>query len=150
MATTNEDATLLASARLDDGRVLMARQLSDRGTIEIALWQAREEGGISLQSPALEIAAEASEVEALQRLCSAALATRWEAVRDGQQIADAIKLRDGSALAAMRSGDDVVLRRRPDPDDVIRLPRPALDLLCSKLLPGIAQKLAALGPALPS
>ena len=39
MASTNEDATVLASGRLDEGAVLMARQLSDRGTIEIALWR---------------------------------------------------------------------------------------------------------------
>src|SRR5690349_10736795 len=58
MASTNEDAVALATARLDDGRLLMMRHLPDRGTIEIGWWR-RDEGGVVAQEPpSLELAAE--------------------------------------------------------------------------------------------
>jgi hypothetical protein len=34
MASTNEDVVVLATARLNDGRLLVVRQLPDRGTVE--------------------------------------------------------------------------------------------------------------------
>jgi hypothetical protein len=146
MATTNEDATVLATLRLGDGRVLAARQLSDRGTIEITFWR-REEGALVQEPPALEIAAELGEVAALQRLCEAAAAVPWESAANGRELAPGIVLDDGASLRALRSGDDLVLARQPDRDDLLRLPRTELDRLTGELLPGIAHKLAALGPA---
>ena len=38
MASTNEDVVVLATARLDAGRLLVMRHLPDRGTVEIGWW----------------------------------------------------------------------------------------------------------------
>ena len=38
MARTNEDVVVLATARLDDGRLLVVRHLPDRGTVELGWW----------------------------------------------------------------------------------------------------------------
>ncbi len=64
MARTNEDAVVLASVRLDDDRLLILRQLPDRGTVEIGWWQ-RDDAGSPQQTQVLELAAEAVEVEAV-------------------------------------------------------------------------------------
>ena len=54
MASTNEDVVVLASARQDDGRVLLMRHLPDRGTIELGWWQ-QEAGAVMAQLPVLEL-----------------------------------------------------------------------------------------------
>jgi hypothetical protein len=149
MATTNEDATILATARVPDIGLLVARQLSDRGTIEIGFWEQRD-GAPALQAPALEIAAEPGEVEVLQRLCREVAAASWGGAEEGQEIAASPPLADGDRLAALRAGDDVVIARVPERDDRIRLSRPALDLLLGDVLPAAGRKLAALGAAQPS
>jgi len=68
MASTNEDVVVLASARQDDGRVLLMRHLPDRGTIELGWWQ-QDAGAVMAQLPVLELAAEADELAALEQLC---------------------------------------------------------------------------------
>jgi hypothetical protein len=143
MASTNEDVTVLATARLDDGRLLVLRLLPDRGTIEIGWW-ARDATGIKAQPPVLEIAAVAPELSALVRLCEQVRATEWRAMDDGSRIATT-SLADGTALAAVRSGEQVTLMRRPERDDLIVVPPAALDLLTDDMLPAATAKLTALG-----
>ena len=46
MASTNEDVVVLATAPLDNGRLLIIRHLPDRGTIEIGWWEREESGSI--------------------------------------------------------------------------------------------------------
>jgi hypothetical protein len=143
MASTNEDVTALATARLDDGRLLALRLLPDRGTIEIGWWT-RDETGIAAQPPTLEIAAEAPELSALVGLCEQVRATEWRVMGDGNSIATA-SLADGAELVAIRSGEQVTLVRRPERDDLIVVSPAALDLLTVDLLPAATAKLAALG-----
>jgi hypothetical protein len=143
MASAHEDVTVLASAAVDDGRLLVLRLLPDRGTIEIGWWR-RDEAGVTAQAPGLEIAAEAPELSALIRLCELVRAAGWQTMRDGDRIATS-NLTDGSELAAFRSGDQVTLVRRPERDDRIELPAAALELLSLDLLPAAAAKLDAVG-----
>ena len=75
MASTNEDAVTLATARGGDGRLLMLRHLPDRGTIEVGWWGRDAGGAVAQVPPMLELAAEAAEVEAFARLCERAAAT---------------------------------------------------------------------------
>ena len=46
MASTNEDAMVLATSRLDDGRLLVMRHLPDRATVEIGFWR-RDASGVT-------------------------------------------------------------------------------------------------------
>src|SRR4051812_49963358 len=69
MASTNEDAVLLATRPSDDGRLLIIRHLPDRGAIEIGWWARDENGAVVQGPPVLELAAEAVEVSAVARLC---------------------------------------------------------------------------------
>ena len=103
MATTNEDAAILASARLDDGRMLVLRHLPDRGTIEVGFW-GKDAGAVVLQPPALEIAAEAAELDALASLCGRAPAGEGG---EGAELAAAGPFADGARLSSSRSGDGV-------------------------------------------
>ena len=58
MARTNEDVVVLATARLDDRRLLVVRHLPDWGTVELGWWS-RDENGTAVPAPAvLELAAE--------------------------------------------------------------------------------------------
>src|SRR3954470_2079506 len=65
MASTNEDAVLLATRPRDDGRLLIMRHLPDRGTIEIGWWARDENGAVGQGAPVLELAAEAVEESAV-------------------------------------------------------------------------------------
>src|SRR3954451_22545307 len=89
MASTNEDAVLLATRPSDDGRLLIMRHLPDRGTIEIG-WGARgEDGGGGRGAPLLELAAEAVEVSAVARLCEWLVGAGWDDTAvDGRVVAE--------------------------------------------------------------
>lgn len=145
MASTNEDAVVLAASRFEGGRSLLARHLPDRGTVEIGWWRRGEDGALAQVPPMLELAAEAVELAAFMRLCEQAAAARWEATRDGEEIAAAGPFADGARLAALRVGDDVMLVRRPERDDLALLPRAALRVLVAETLPEAIRKLEALG-----
>ena len=99
--------------------------------------------------PALELAAEAAEVEAFARLCERAAATGWDTVGDGEEITSAGPFADGTRLAVLRAGDEVAFARRPGADDLVRVPRAMLDRLAAETLPAALGKLAALGFGLP-
>ena len=146
MASTNEDAVVLATARLDE-RLLMMRHLPDRGTIELAWWR-RDDAGTIEHLQALEIAAEAVEVRALVRLCKQVLDAAWETIGDRAVIA-VEPLADGAELVALRAGDAVQLARRPERDDQILLSRAALRHLVAEMLPAATRKLETLGFGMP-
>jgi hypothetical protein len=140
MATTNEDAAILASARLDDGRMLVLRHLPDRGTIEVGFW-GKDAGAIVLQPPALEIAAEAAELDALASLCGRAPSGEGG---EGAELAAAGPFADGARLLATRSGDGVALARPPEPDNSLTLSGAALRTLAD-LLPDARARAEHLG-----
>jgi hypothetical protein len=142
MASTNEDAVVLATARLDK-RLLVMRHLPDRGAIELAWW-CQDDAGATEHSQALEIAAEAVEESALVRLCKQVLDAVWDTSGDRAVIAVEL-LADGAELVALRAGDAVQLARRPERDDRILLSRPALQLLVAEMLPAATRKLETLG-----
>ncbi len=139
MATTNEDAAILASVRLDDGRMLVLRHLPDRGTIEVGFW-GKDAGAVVLQPPALEIAAEAAEFDALASVCGRALAGEGGA---GAEVA-AGPFADGARLLATRSGDGVALARLPEPDNSLTLSGAALRTLAD-LMPAARARAQHLG-----
>ncbi len=147
MASTNEDAVVLATGRQDD-RLLIMRHLPDRATIEVAWWR-RDDVGTTDQLQTLEIPAEAAEMTALAKLCKATLDAQWETIGDGERIAVAGTPAEGAELAAMRSGDEVLIVWRPERDDLIRLSRPALQLLVAEMLPAAMRKLDTLGFGMP-
>jgi hypothetical protein len=149
MASTNEDAVALATARLEDGRLMMLRHLPDRGTIEVSCWHQDEGDGVAQTPPSLELAAEAGEVEAFGRLCERAAATGWDRVRDGEEIAAAGPFTDGARLVVRRSGGEVAIARVPEADNLVLIPRAALDGLVTQTLPAAQEKLVALGFGLP-
>src|SRR4051794_28466837 len=149
MASTNEDAVVLATARFEDGRLLAVRHLPDRGTVEVGWWGRDEAGAVAQLPPVLELAAEAAEVEAFARLCERAAATGWDTVGDGGEIAAAGPFADGARLVVMRAGDEVAVARRPEADDLVRVPRAMLDRLATETLPAALGKLVALGFGLP-
>jgi hypothetical protein len=147
MARTNEDAVVLASVRLDDDRLLILRQLPDRGTVEIGWWQ-RDEAGSPQQAQVLELAAEAVEVEAFADLCRQALDADWARAGTGRPLAEAGPFTDGAGLAVSVSGDEVTLTRHPEPCNQIRMPRAALQALVAAL-PQAMEKLTTQGFGLP-
>jgi len=149
MASTNEDAVVLATARFDDGRLLAVRHLPDRGTIELSWWRRDEGGAVAQVPPSLELAAEAAEVEAFARLCERAAATGWDTVGDGGEIAAAGPFADGARLAVLRAGDEVAFARRPEAGNLVRVPRATLERLVAGTLPAALGKLVALGFGLP-
>ena len=132
----DEDVAILAFARLDDGRMLVLRHLPDRGTIEVGFW-GKDAGAIVLQPPALEIAAEAVELDALGSLCGRALSDTGAEVAAGP-------FADGARLVALRSGDGVTLARPPEPDNRLTLSRAALRALAD-LLPAARARAEHLG-----
>src|SRR3954447_17194052 len=128
------------------------------GHVEIGWWRRDEGGAVAQVPPSLELAAEAAEVEAFTRLCEAAGAARgergaggegWGRVADGGEIAAAGPFADGARLVALRSGDEVAFTRPPEGDDLVLVPRTALERLVAETLPAAARKLAALGFGLP-
>jgi hypothetical protein len=149
MTTASEDVAVLASLRLDDGRLLVARDLVEQATVQIALWRAVA-GGLAPDSPMLELAADRREIELLSGLCRQVAAMPWERTRDGDEIGATAHLADGARLAAVRQGDAVALVRQPEPESRIVLPRAALAPMAGTLLPATAARLEALGLARPA
>ena len=114
MASTNKDMTVLATAPFDDDRLLVMRHLPDRETIEVGWWR-REEGGAVMPGPSvLELAAEAVELEALAGLCQQLSDARWDVAGDGETLAETDPVADGAQIAAVRSGNGLLLVRRPE------------------------------------
>jgi hypothetical protein len=148
MATTNEDSTILAATHFEDGEMLMARQLSDRGTIEFAFWHPDPEHGAT-QKQALEVAASLDEVEALAALCGTLGQQARAESGQGGEIGQGVVLEDGARLVAFASGSAVALVRQPDAGNRIELDPQALDRLISELLPKVKEKLITLGDAVP-
>jgi hypothetical protein len=149
MTTTSEDVAVLASLRLDDGRLLVARDLVEQATLQIALWR-EVAGGLEPESPMLELAADVREIEALRELCAQAAGAAWDRAPEGGQIAATPPLGDGARLVALRDGEAVAIVRQPDPQNRIRLPRSALAPFGATLLAAIAARLEALGLASPA
>jgi hypothetical protein len=149
MASTNEDAAVLAAARSDDGRLLVERHLPDRGSIEIGWWRLDDGGGVAQAPPVLELAAEAGELEAFARLCERAVAIRWDGVGNGEEIAAAGPFTGGTGLVVKRSGSEVAFLRPPERDNLVSVPRAMLEGLVARVLPAARQRLVALGFGLP-
>lgn len=138
MASTNEDVVVLATARHDDGRVLLLRHLPDRGTVELGWWQ-QEGGAVVAQAPVLELAAEGSELAALEEVCR----------QIGAAAQASAPLEEGAELVATRDGGDVLLTRRPETDGRVTLPQAMLEALLTTMLPEANARLARLGFGLP-
>jgi hypothetical protein len=144
MASTNEDAMVLATSRLDDGRLLVVRHLPDRATVEIGFWR-RDESGVSAEPAVLELAAEAVEVSAFAQLCERVLQAPEDTVGEAQEIAAVGPFGDGARIVAFRAGDKVALVRSPERDNLIHLARPALRALVVDVLPDAMQNLERFG-----
>jgi hypothetical protein len=147
MASTNEDIVVLATAPLGDGRrLLVVRHLPDRGTVEISWWDREDSGGAVAPGPSvLELAAEAIEVRAVVQLCEGLLAgPGWDTAGEGAALAETPAFADGAQVAAVRSGDGVLLVRRPEGGNLVLPTRAALGLLAG-IFPAALQKLEALG-----
>lgn len=144
MASTNEDAVVLATSRLGDGQLLIMRHLPDRGTVEIGWWVRDEDGAPVQRPPVLELVAEAVEVRAVVRLCERLAGARWDAVAEGGAIAGTPPMADGARVVAVRSGDGLTLLRRPEGGDLALPSRATLDLLVEAFL-GALRKLNAFG-----
>ena len=122
MASTNEDVVVLATAPLGDDRLLIMRHLPDRGTIEIGWWEREESGSIAPGPAVLELAAEAVELGAVARLCEELAGAGWEAAGEGERLAETHPFTDGAHVAAVRSGDGVMLVRHPEGGNLVLLP----------------------------
>jgi hypothetical protein len=145
MASTNEDAVLLATRPSDDGRLLIMRHLPDRGTIEIGWWARDENGAVVQGPPVLELAAEAVEVSAVAQLCEWLVGAGWDdTAADGQVVAETPPSADGAQVSAVRSGSGLTLVRRPEGGELVLPSRAALDLIAGAF-PAALQKLEALG-----
>jgi hypothetical protein len=146
MASTNEDAVVLASIR-HDGRLLILRHLPDRGTVELGWW-IRDEAGSPAQAGAMELAAEAIEVDAFFALCREAQARLQGEPADGAVLAGSGRLADGAELVARRMAGAVQLERAGEEVSRIELPADVLDRLVEQL-PAARGKLDLLGFGLP-
>jgi hypothetical protein len=87
MASTNEDVVVLATARHDNGRLLVVRHLPDRGTIELGWWVPDENGTVTPEPSVLELAAETVEVGAVAQLCTRLAGVRWGTAAEDQTVA---------------------------------------------------------------
>jgi hypothetical protein len=144
MASTNEDVVVLATARLDDSRLLIVRHLPDRGTAELGWW-APDEGGTMAPGPSvLELAAEAVEVDAVAQLCAGLAEAGWATAGEGQTVAATRPATDGAQVVVVRAGDGLRLVRHPEGGE-LALPSPAALELLAGTFPAARQKLAALG-----
>ena len=146
MASTNEDAVILASTR-HDGRLLILRHLPDRGTVELGWWT-RDDAGSPAHAGAMELAAEAIEVDAFLALCRQAQAGLHAEPADGAVLAGSGRLADGAELVARWAAGAVLLERAGEEVSRIELPAAALDLLVEQL-PAAREKLDLLGFGLP-
>jgi hypothetical protein len=126
MASTNEDVVVLATARLDDSRLLVVRHLPDRGTVELGWWVPDENGTMAPEPSVLELAAEAVEVDAVVRLCTGLAGAGW------------------AQVVAVCAGDGLRLVRQPEGSELTLPSQAALDLLVATF-PAARRKLEALG-----
>ena len=144
MASTNENVVVLATAPLGNDRLLILRHLPDRGTVEIGWWEREESGSIAQGPAALELAAEAVELGAVARLCEELAGARWDAAGEGERLAETPLFTDGARVAAVRSGNGVMLVRHPEGGNLV-LPSPAALGLLIGLFPIVLQQLGTLG-----
>jgi hypothetical protein len=144
MASTNEDVVALATARHDNGRLLVVRHLPDRGTIELGWWVPDENGTVTPEPSVLELAAEAVEVDAVARLCAGLAETGWSTAKEGRTVAATPPIADGAEVVAVCAGDGLRLVRRPEGGELDLPDRAALELLAGTF-PAARQKLEALG-----
>jgi hypothetical protein len=144
MASTNEDVVVLATAHLDDGRLLVVRHLPDRGTVELGWWVRDENGMVAPGPSVLELAAEAVEVDAVARLCTGLADAGWATAEEGQTVAATPPAADGAQVVAVRAGSGLRLVRQPEGGELV-LPSPAALELLAATFPSARQKLAALG-----
>ena len=144
MASTNEDVVVVATAPFGADQLLITRHLPDRGTIEIGWWE-REESSSIVPGPAvLELAAEAVELGAVARLCEELAGATWNAAGEGERLAETPVFTDGACVAAVRSGNGVMLVRHPEGGSLV-LPSPAALGLLIGLFPIVLQQLGTLG-----
>ena len=144
MASTNEDVVVLATARLDDGRLLVMRHLPDRGTVELGWWVRDENGTVAPGPSVLELAAEAVEVDAVAQLCAGLADAGWTTAAEGQAVATTEPAVDGAQVVAVRAGSGLRLVRQPEGGDLALPSQAALELLAGTF-PAVRRKLAALG-----
>jgi hypothetical protein len=144
MARTNEDVVVLATARLDDGRLLVVRHLPDRGTVELGWWGPDVNGTGTPAPSVLELAAEAVEVDAVAQLCAGLADAGWATAEEGRTAAATPPAADGAEVVAVRAGDGLRLVRQPKGGD-LALPSPAALALLAVAFPAARRKLAALG-----
>ena len=144
MASTNEDVVVLATARLDDGRLLVVRHLPDRGTVELDWWVRDENGAMAPGPSVLELAAEAVEVDAVARLCTGLAGAGWPIAEEGRAVAATPPAADGAKVVAVRAGTGLRLVRQPEGGD-LALPSPSALALLAATFPAARQKLEALG-----
>jgi hypothetical protein len=141
MARTNEDVVVLATARRDDGRLLILRHLPDRGTVELGWWVPDENGTVVPAPSVLELAAE---VDAVARLGAELAEAGWATVEAGRTVAAMPPAADGAQVVAVRIEDGVRLVRQPEGGELALPSQAALDLLVATF-PAARRKLEALG-----
>lgn len=127
MASTNEDAVVLATAPFGEGGVLVVRHLPDRGTVEIGRWIRDEGGTVTQEAPVLELAAEAVEVDAVARLGQRLARTGWDAAEEGQILAETPAFVDDARIIALRGGAGIRLVRHPEGGELVLPSRAAFD-----------------------
>jgi hypothetical protein len=118
----------------------MLRHLPDRGTIELGWWS-DDPADTADQPDAFEIAAEAVEFDAFERLLQQAMAASPGTIGP---IAE-VRLVDGAVLLATASNDDIKLSRQPERDDFIVIPCAAIETIATTMLPAARNKLEKLG-----
>jgi hypothetical protein len=141
MARTNEDVVVLATARRDDGRLLILRHLPDRGTVELGWWVPDENGTVVPAPSVLELAAE---VDAVARLGAELAEAGWATAEAGRTVAAMPPAADGAQVVAVRIEDGVRLVRQPEGGELALPSQAALDLLVATF-PAARRKLEALG-----
>jgi hypothetical protein len=141
MASTNEDVVVLATARRDDGRLLVVRHLPDRGTVELGWWVPDENGTVVPAPSVLELAAE---VDAVARLGAELAEAGWATAEAGRTVAAMPPAADGAQVVAVRIEDCVRLVRQPEGGELALPSQAALDLLVATF-PAARRKLEALG-----
>jgi hypothetical protein len=144
MVSTNEDVAVLATARLDDSRLLVVRHLPDRGTVELGWWVPDENGAVAPGPSGLELVAEAVEVDAVVRLCTGLAGAGWATAEEGRTVAATPPAADGVQVVAVRVGDGLRLVRQPEGGALALPSQVALELLAATF-PAARRKLEALG-----
>jgi hypothetical protein len=145
MASTNEDAVVLATSHEGDAERLVIRHLPDRGTVEIGWWNREPaSGAITPGAAPLELAAEAAEIHAFARLCRDIPATAWTGGAEGDELARTPPDAEGIHLAARRAATGLALTRHPE-GGTLPLPSAEALALLNATLPPALEKLETLG-----